>query len=81
MSADPIERAVAEWRAAYPEDDDLPDEAVGRLLLVRQRAFGIALIDLGHALRDALVKDWPRLLAFLVVAWLLVLAASLLWRG
>lgn len=46
----PQERAIAEYRQAHPEDDDLPDEAVGSLFVVQSRALGIAFADLGHAL-------------------------------
>lgn len=48
-----LERAVAEYRAAYPDDDDLPDEAVADLFVVRSRAFGIACQDFGSALAHA----------------------------
>jgi hypothetical protein len=50
---DAIERAVAEYREAYPENDDLPDSGVANLLVVRQRALGIALQDFGRSLGAA----------------------------
>lgn len=51
-----LERAIAEWREAHPDDGDLPDEAVSNLTVVRQRAFGIAAIDFGQALAE----QWHR---------------------
>lgn len=55
MSGDLIDRAVAEWREAHPEDDDLPVELLASLTYVQCRALGIGFSDLFAELRRSYV--------------------------
>lgn len=42
----PKQRAIDEYRDAFPEDSHVPDERIAKMLPIQQRAFGIALTDL-----------------------------------
>lgn len=72
-----LQRALADYRAMRPEDDDLPDEVVADLLQVRLIALRYAFRDLGRAFVDEYApkfrRHWPWLLAAWVVAFALVL--------
>jgi hypothetical protein len=74
---EPRDRAITEYRAAHPEDDDLPDDRLAKLLVVQQRALGIAVTDLWYELRDALVRDWRKIIAVVVAVWVVVFAVDL----
>lgn len=72
-------RAVAKYRWQHPEDDDLPDEVLVRLLTVQSLALRLTFGDLGRALLEAIEKDWPWLLLIWLTVAALALIASVIW--